>query len=665
MLDNCQTYEQNDKSNLIMNSDSTDTFKFDKDSKFKLLITNQPIYDKNCLYFSKIIISGLKSLYFFNNISSKEVIQNISDKSVQNNIINLTSYDYINIFDEKNLESKAGEKNEYQVSYEMLKLNVIFPDKYCVKHGKNFMVKFDLNDKELSFVLDKNIIYNTFLCTFDKIKNEENNNFKNVCFSLEIKKIIKAIQVRLENLQQKGIKKLNDEIFVQLLAPNMGVIISQNPNNPKLNLETMKTNFNSIVKQKFILKSIFISFFISLSLDDENLKINKNQYILINDQENIEKKSDSVNDDITSCGSSNNYNSPKISGSEKDPQENNNKIIPFKKLNTFSVPDNDNLPNQSKFIPNVSTKYGKKSSIDISYNINKMSYKYPLEFSLPKSKRKSYHKKMFNEFTYNGNITFLNSSNIFSKTLFNRYQDKSNSTCNFQILQEFLKIKLTQPFEELNLHKFFNSFSRISSLSLKIPFIKIDGGIIEKTLTPSLKEIKLVIKNSKFLKKIKKKYLQKISSNTSLTEKEKEIELNINGFTVTILEYESIVKISYNEKRPYYLTESLNDKLEQLINISKFIKKINVKESVIINQSFMSVEWNFINGNNIFSSSFTSYYLFNCNLLGILSDIKEKEYYFWLNIIQERKNKNINFDYSNIIYENYNNIVNFINGINR
>ena len=113
------------------------------------------------------------------------------------------------------------------------------------------------------------------------------------------------------------------------------------------------------------------------------------------------------------------------------------------------------------------------------------------------------------------------------------------------------------------------------------------------------------------------------------------------------------------------MTESLNDKLEQLINISKFIKKINIKESVIINQSFMSVEWNFINGNNIFSSSFTSYYLFNCNLLGILSDIKEKEYFFWLNIIQERKNKNIKFDYNNIIYENYNNIVSFINGINR
>ena len=281
MLENCQTYNQNDKSNLIMNSDGTDTFKFDKDSKFKLLITNQPIYDKNCLYFSKMLISGIKSLYFFNNISSKEVIENISDKSVQNNIINLTSYDYINIFDEKNLESKAGEKNEYQVSYEMLKLNVIFPDKYCVKHGKNFLVKFDLNDKEQPFVLDKNIIYNNFLCTFDKIKNEENNNFKNVCFSLEIKKIIKAIQVRLESLQQKGIKQLNDEIFVQLLAPNMGIIISQNPNNPQLNLETMKTNFNSIVKQKFILKSIFISFFISLSLDEENLKINKNQYIFI------------------------------------------------------------------------------------------------------------------------------------------------------------------------------------------------------------------------------------------------------------------------------------------------------------------------------------------------------------------------------------------------
>jgi hypothetical protein len=280
-----------------------------------------------------------------------------------------------------------------------------------------------------------------------------------------------------------------------------------------------------------------------------------------------------------------------------------------------------------------------------------------------KSKKKSHYTRLNSDNKYNGNVIFLNSSDIFAKTLFNRYQDKSNSTCNLKILIEFLKIKITESIEELTLYKFFNSFSIISSLSLKIPFFKLDGGIIEKTLTPSLKEIKLVIKNAKLVKNLKKKYWQKLSAKSSSTGEN--FTLNFDGFVIYIVENESLVKITFNENRPYFLTESLNDKLEQLIKISKFIKKINVQKSVIINQSYMTIEWNFINGNNILSASFVSYYLFNSHLLGVLSEIKDKEYNFWLNRIEERLNKKNYPDYNNIILENYNNITNFLNNINR
>ena len=58
---------------------------------------------------------------------------------------------------------------------------------------------------------------------------------------------------------------------------------------------------------------------------------------------------------------------------------------------------------------------------------------------------------------------------------------------------------------ELTIYDFFYSFYKISSLSLKIPFFKKDGTLINSTLTPSLHELNLYIKNPKFMKKIEKK----------------------------------------------------------------------------------------------------------------------------------------------------------------
>lgn len=650
-----KSFPQNEKSKIILKSNYENELSFIKAKHFKLIITNQALQKiNNFNYFSKFVLEGENNKYIFNNISPKEIIQNIEEKSIKNDIKNLTSYDYNNIFEESNLKSKAGEMEEYNINREMIKLNIIYPDKFSSKKGKNILIKFDIKPNEIPFILEKSNINITFTCSIDINSNGQNNIYKNdIYFPLEIKKIVKNIQVRLEDLKQKGIKNLNDEIFIQTFRPNMGIIISQNPNNIKLNLETMKTNFNSIVKQKFRIKSILISFNLSLSLDKEIQKSDKSQINIINDSEKI---SDSVNDEITSCGSSN-YNSPKISGSEKDSQDNNKNSCNFNKFNSYNSIENNNFSDDLNFMRN---NFRKINSCNLNYMFNLPNNFTNVPFK-PRQKKKSYYTRNYNNSKFNENITFLNSSDIFSKTLFNRYLDKSNSTCNFKILIEFLKIKLNQPISELSLSNFFNSFSKISLMSLKIPFFKTNGGTIQKTLTPSLKEIKLVIKDSKLIEKIRKKFSDKLSPINSLGE---EILFDINGFDIFIIEKHSFVKIFYKEEKPYYLRESLNDKLEQLIDISKYIKKINIENNVIINKSYMNIEWNFINGNNIFSSSFISCYLFNSNLLGVLSDINEKEFNFWVNSIEERMDHVCNVDYSRIVYENNNNVSRYINSIN-
>ena len=650
-----KSFPQNEKSKTILKSNYENELSFIKAKHFKLIITNQALQKiNNFNYFSKFVLEGENNKYIFNNISSKEIIQNLEEKSIKNDIKNLTSYDYNNIFEESNLKSKAGEMEEYNINREMIKLNIIYPDKFSSKKGKNILIKFDIKPNEIPFILEKSNINNTFTCSIDINSNGQNNIYKNdIYFPLEIKKIVKNIQVRLEDLKQKGIKNLNDEIFLQTFRPNMGIIISQNPNNIKLNLETMKTNFNSIVKQKFRIKSILISFNLSLSLDKEIQKSDKSQINIINDSEKI---SDSVNDEITSCGSSN-YNSPKISGSEKDSQDNNKNSCNFNKFNSYNSIENNNFSDDLNFMRN---NFRKINSCNLNYMFNLPNNFTNVPFK-SRQKKKSYYIRNYNNSKFNENITFLNSSDIFSKTLFNRYLDKSNSTCNFKILIEFLKIKLNQPISELSLSNFFNSFSKISLMSLKIPFFKTNGGTIQKTLTPSLKEIKLVIKDSKLIEKIRKKFSDKLSPINSLGE---EILFDINGFDIFIIEKHSFVKIFYKEEKPYYLRESLNDKLEQLMDISKYIKKINIENNVIINKSYLNIEWNFINGNNIFSSSFISCYLFNSNLLGILSDINEKEFNFWVNSIEERMDHVCNVDYSRIVYENNNNVSRYINSIN-
>ena len=68
-------------------------------------------------------------------------------------------------------------------------------------------------------------------------------------------------------------------MFIPLLEyPNIGIIISENSDLPILNINKIKTNFNSVIKRKFIIKSILIAINISMVIEN-NLSSNNNYVI--------------------------------------------------------------------------------------------------------------------------------------------------------------------------------------------------------------------------------------------------------------------------------------------------------------------------------------------------------------------------------------------------
>ena len=224
---------------------------------------------------------------------------------------------------------------------------------------------------------------------------------------------------------------------------------------------------------------------------------------------------------------------------------------------------------------------------------------------------------------------------------------------------------MKQPLSELTIVDFFSSFSYIGSFSLKIPLFNKDGTILRVALTPTLQELKLYIKNQKYIKKIEKK-LKLNKEETKNTTSSPQLNGNnlhkeIEGFTINISEDRTLLTISYNENKPYYLTESLFEKFEQLMQLFKCLRKIYIEEGILVDKSFVSIRWNSINSNNILSSSFNFYYLFNGDFIGLLADLKENEKYFWLNSIEEMDNKRTKINYNYLIEENYLKVYDFIN----
>ena len=664
-------------------------------SNYNLSISCNQRNETNYSFFSKILHSYQNNIFIFNNLYPSEIISSISEKTTinkENNLISCISKIIDDNLDNKIEQTLENEKIQLPLESEKLNLNYMNAENYVNHKGLNLLLKFDLYEDKRPIVFDKNILYNILSYKINAKLHEGQNLFDNdIFFLVDIKKVIKSIQIRLENLKKnenKNIGRIN-EIFVPLLEyENIGFIISPNYKSYPLDLRSIKTNFNSIVKHRFVLKSILISFNIpalnknsSLILDSEKIS-NLSDLTLKKSDNGKEKYNDYITDENTSQSSNHNSNSPKIfENIDKQLNESMDFQYMNKSLNNSFILSNVNLSINN--INNDENSYINNSFIidnnnnNNQYNNNFFSIKTKRKFDLKKNIQYNYSNySLFNinniknkyssyHTNYNINTIIFNSNDIFSKTLFNRYQEKSNSTCNLKILMEFLKMKMKKSLSDLTIFDFFYSFYEVSSLSLKIPFFKNDGKLIQSTLTPSLNELNLNINNSTLVKKLEKKFKiapkNSVSPPISKSNDEEIITKQIDDFAISILKNKSLVKISFKENKPYYLTDSLYDKLEKLINNLKYIKKINIDKNVLLEKSYISIQWNIINGSNNLSSSFISYYLFNGNMLGVLSDIKEKETNFWLNSIEEINNKRIKVDYNYLPKENYFKIYDFIN----
>lgn len=669
-------------------------------TNYTLFISFNQKNDQDSPYFSKPIYSAKNDIFILNNLSSNEIIEKIYEKSVNRKIKSLFSYIDQSIFDSSMTKFEQTAENQFQTDSDK-KSSFINIDSLLNNKDINILLKYDLNEKNNPLTFDKNSLYNKLSFKININHASDKSLEKSILFILDIKKIIKSIQVKLESLKESRLADSNSvkEFFIPLLEyKNIGFIISPNLESGNLDLNMMKTNFNSIVKQKFILNGIvfaidIFSLWKITNTNNENLN-NTSLKKIENIKEINEKNYDYYNDETTS--ESSNYNSPKITNKQFYERiidnnlndslcnhfilnnKNNNYLKFNKKINNnkFIINNNNSFSNingNSKYQYqnlklNTKTKYNnnkKNKQCKYIYENNKINLYYNNNNGGIIDKYSYYD----NDFEINTII--LNSNDIFSKTLFNRYQDKSNSICNLKILIEFLKIQMKKPLSKLSIFDYFSSFIKLSSLSLTIPFYKNDGVLTKNTFTPSLHELKIYIQNPKIINKLKRrckpKDIRKKNSSSSLlsssTEDNKTFK-EIDGFEISVIENKNIAKIYYNETRPYYLTESLCDKLKQLMTKLKFIQKINIDKNILYEKSYISIEWNIINGNNISGSSFISYHLFNGNLLGVLSKIKEKEKSFWTNSIEEIHNKRIKVDYNYLIEENYYKIFDFINNDN-
>ena len=669
-------------------------------TNYTLFISFNQKNDQDSPYFSKPIYSAKNDIFILNNLSSNEIIEKIYEKSVNRKIKSLFSYIDQSIFDRSMTKFEQTAENQFQTDSDK-KSSFINIDSLLNNKDINILLKYDLNEKNNPLTFDKNSLYNKLSFKININHVSDKSLEKSILFILDIKKIIKSIQVKLESLKESRLADSNSvkEFFIPLLEyKNIGFIISPNLESGNLDLNMMKTNFNSIVKQKFILNGIvfaidIFSLWKITNTNNENLN-NTSLKKIENIKEINEKNYDYYNDETTS--ESSNYNSPKITNKQFYERiidnnlndslcnhfilnnKNNNYLKFNKKINNnkFIINNNNSFSNingNSKYQYqnlklNTKTKYNnnkKNKQCKYIYENNKINLYYNNNNGGIIDKYSYYD----NDFEINTII--LNSNDIFSKTLFNRYQDKSNSICNLKILIEFLKIQMKKPLSKLTIFDYFSSFIKLSSLSLTIPFYKNDGVLTKNTFTPSLHELKIYIQNPKIINKLKKrckpKDIRKKNSSSSLlssSTEDNKIFKEIDGFEISIIENKNIAKIYYNETRPYYLTESLCDKLKQLMTKLKFIQKINIDKNILYEKSYISIEWNIVNGNNISGSSFISYHLFNGNLLGVLSKIKEKEKSFWTNSIEEIHNKRIKVDYNYLIEENYYKIFDFINNDN-
>ena len=661
---------------------------------------------------NEINFNSNNCLNFLNNINNNNIIidnlnneEKILNKILKfpidnNNSLNYNNYNIYDNNDNNNNNNKNNNKNNYNEIFNL------FDPHYKHFESNSFIIEFNINDKNLKEI-NKSFNEKNFYCYLNGFAHYNNDIFKNdIFFQLIPSQIIKSIQKKLE-ICSKNIDP-NKTYFFTNINNNYNIAFTFYSNS-KINYKHLQ--YNKILKNKFFLHKIFILFNIPKNLNknmddnninevnnlkkfsednisitqttasdnnnefnniNNNIKFNNNYMNLnINNNNNnfISNLSQSYNINfniynnylINSFNHSfNNHNNHNINNNNSHFNNFLNQNIAtnyfnsFNKYNTFQTFNNhnNNYKNNFSIDNNHNNRYNNfYSPILKVYNrpnlINK-SYFYQ---NLNNNSNSYFPKKFLNINNNNNNYIKLNKNDKFSNVLFNKYKNNNNILCNYIIFKNFTTINNNK--NNYTLNDYIKKFNIFSAFGIKIPIINNNSNIKFIKFTPSLSSCVLIIKKKEILEKIKD-YI-KNDNNFYNDNKNNFYELISEKINIKF-DYNNFI-LEFNEIKPYYLRNTLEEEFQKIIEKFSFIKDLNLND-FDLESSFFSISFNEINSikNN---GSFINYYKLNSNLIGILPIKINKE--LWIKKISDNQQNDSNYNYEILINNDKNLVECFIN----
>ncbi len=570
------------------------------------------------------------------NINNKYNLKNLSESLINDSNQKTLSHDInfpienfkteknqISIWDNPSLFLSYNENNTSSILIEIDLNNSKETNKYFKEINNKFV------DREISFYL------NGIVHQKDLLKND-------ISFTIDKKKIIKSIQIRIENYKNSYLKQVKNEkelkfkyrstFFTPLVnLKNIGILFSTNNKKELTNLANLQTNFGSIISKKFILLKLFIGINIpnylgTLSLNSEETVSTSNQtnsskgiktFSSDNDNINFIQFNTPLNKSISirphSLIKNNFYNCNSEFCKEKNPLRGSYEIS-FNKIN------------KNKFIRRGYSPIN-LSNNNMRRNYFPKKYLFKNEYILDKLESNLYSKNKQKK------IILIDTEDKFANELYKKYKNKSGFITNFLIFKNQIKINnnnLKNNYLDISIGQFFNNFINISSFGLTIPILNENGKYSKTIYSPSLSSLVLYIKNNELYEIINKKINENInltyssfsqSNNNSMNNSIYNNELFIENIKFSL--FNQVIKLEYNEIKPPFLRKTLNEQIDTILNKISKLNSIKLYD-IDINKSYFCISWNPYNSYEN-QTSFLSYYLFNSSLVGILS-IKLNEY---------------------------------------
>ena len=588
-------------------------------------------------------------VYFYGNISSDKLLKLLEEKE-ENENLNLNKYNLQNLFDDKDKEKVLSQKIFFPIQNNQNKISneISIWEDLLISLNKNtscLLIEINLdnnlNEQNINFKeINKQFIKTQIDCVLNGIVHEREILKNDIVFSIDTKKIIKSIEFRIQNYKNQYLKLSKEEkksfkfrnlFFTTIFKQsNLAFTFSTNNKENLIDLENLKTNFNSIPTQKFHLIKLFIAINIPNSLP--------NKYI----DEKEKAKTNYSSESSKGINNLSNYSDDDLDifTVQSCLNQNNNSFNNFNQLfgndcKIFNANNKNFYPNMINHFPNYYLNMNnlmiKKRKNQINNNkIKQIKNNFPDDLHL--------------------NSILIDKTDLNAIHLFKCFKTKSKSLSNFIIFKNMMKrlllnlqVNLLLPFKN-----YIESLKRISYLGMNIPLINNKGKYYLNSFSVTLSSLTLFIEHNELYmiiyNTLNRIFRQKKSasttnifsnSNNNFWSHNEFIEINENTKISLLNQY---IIIEFNENKPHYMRKTLYENLNNIFNsLPKTMNPILIG-NLQLQRSYFSFLWGPIN-TFLNHTSFLTYHLFTFDLIGILP-IK-LEYNKWLSKIGLEKKENI------------------------